>query len=602
MLRISKDGRPGRSTATKTGKISKSGKKAASAARPRAAAPARTGAESDGGWEDDTPGTPAKSRSHRRESRVSDRVDTPTAERTAYFGPGASSTDLVLRAPRRNRSLAALDLATNPEHSPLVVPPLHTHRNARGGVSVDRMVMRAGWVNDGRIVDAFGRSYVTGSFDRATLISQGGMLVSFDEVQPQAYWAKRIDVPEGEPLPKNLRREVELNVRSGSPAAVHRILRTPEAFYLLMPYMMGDALTLFGELRDIAATPGGQPGAHDHVFDLKRVFAAEMLESLAESHGRGILHRDVKLENFAYHGQTVALIDFGSAHEARDRRANPPLVPGQMAPDHMFEAGPHDAAKGDVYAAGVSVFTLLTGDNFLRPAVEAYGASIPPLAPDEDPAAANTRYGDIGIIDRVKAQYAEAWPLMREAAATLQGAQTRLAGKSGDALRAEVDAIVDVPALASKLATFSLNWATSVPMLLRKDPLGALAILDAVAPTDAQRSTARQAADAYAAAVGPTRTAQRLNINAVAAQLSAPAIRAAKAKAEQLIAETKARLASPAPYFDELQLENQPRVGSVAEAKTYIKRLESEAAPTIPVLEDRAGGIERIRELYVKLK
>lgn len=602
MNRIHKDARQGRSSAHKTTKVSKASKKAAGPARPKAAATAHAGTQAEDEWQDEGAATPARSRSRSRESRVSDRVDTPTAERTAYFGPGASSTDLVLRAPRRNRSLAALDLATNPEHSPLVVPPLNTHRAGGQNVAVERMVMKAGWVNDGRMVDALGRSYVAGAFDRATLMSRGGMLLSFDEVQPQAYWAKRIDVPEGEALPNDLRREVELNVRSGSPAAVHRILRTPESFYLLMPYMMGDALTLFGELRDLAATPGSSPAAKDHVFDLKRVFAAEMLESLAEAHGRGILHRDVKLENFAYHDQTVALIDFGSAHEARDRKASPALVPGQMAPDHMFEPGPHDAAKGDVYAAGVSVFTLLTGDNFLRPAVEAYAASIPPPPPGDDLAAAARRTGDVAIVERVKAQYAEAWPLMRAAAVALQAAQPRLVGKFGDELRAEVDAIVDVPALASQLAAFSLNWATSVPMLLRRDPLGALAILDAVAPTDAQRSTARQAADAYAAAVAPTRAARQRDLGAVAAQLSAPAVRAAKAKAERLIAETKARLASPAPYFDELQLENQPQVGSMEEAKAYIQRLKTEAAPTIPVLEDHAGGTDRIRELYVKLK
>lgn len=595
-MRTNNGTRSGRPTTTKA---SKTGKKLPGNVRTKGREAPGHHEDADG-WEDED--ALSRSRSSSRDSRNSrgSSLDTPTAEKTAYFGPGASSTDLSQRAPRRGNSLAALDLATHPEHSPLVVPPVQLARPDARAPRVEKMVIRAGELKDGRLVDALGRSYFVGSLNRATDISKGGMLLSFDEVQPQAYWAKRVEVSEGDGLPKPLRREVELNIRSGSPAAVHRILRTSDAFYLLMPYMMGDTLSLFGTLGQLARNAGDAPSVHDQVFDLKRVLAAQMLQSVAEAHAKGILHRDIKLENFAYHDQTASLIDFGSAHETRDKKASPPLVPGQLAPDHIFPRGPTDPAKGDVYAAGVSVYTLLTGDNFLLPAVDAYLATVPP--PVEGAGAEQAQEGDKSILDRVKADYAVAWPLMHEAAATLQQNAGRLAGKYGSALSAEVDAIVNVPALAAKLANFSNNWARYVPVLLRRDPLGALAILDAVAPTDAQRSTAAEAAAAYGAAVEPTRATRRRDLAALTAQLNAPAVRAARAEASKIAAEVKARLRAPASHYDELQLENQPRVSSKAEAVDYIRRLNEEPAPKIPVIKDNAGNVKRLRELYVKLK
>ena len=594
-MRTNNGTRSGRPTTVKS---IKTGKKVPGNVRSKVRESSGQHKEADG-WEDED--ASSKSRSASRDSRNSrtSSVDTPTAEKSAYFGPGASSTDLSQRAPRRGNSLAALDLATHPELGPLVVPPVQFTRPDAQAPRVEKMVVRAGELKDGRLVDALGRSYFVRSFARATDISKGGMLLSFDEVQPQAYWAKRIEVPEGEGLPKSLRREVELNIRSGTPASVHRILRTSDAFYLLMPYMMGDTRRLFGNLDTLARDAGDPASVHDQVFDLKRIFAAQMLQSVAEAHAKGILHRDIKLENFAYHEQTASLIDFGSAHETRFKNARRPAVPGQLAPDHIFPEGALDHAKGDVYAAGVSVYTLLTGDNFLLPAVSAYLATLPPAVPGADP---DLQVGDKSILNRVKADYAAAWPLMHEAAATLQQHADRLAGKYGPALSAEVDAIVNVPALAAKLAAFSHAWARYVPVLLRRDPLGSLAILNAVAPTDAQRSTAAEAAAAYGAAVEPTRASRQHDLGALTAKLSAPAVRAARAEASEIAAEVKARLHAPASHYDELQLENQPRVNSKAEAVDYIRNLSEEPAPNIPVIKDKAGNVKRLRELYVKLK
>lgn len=97
----------------------------------------------------------------------------------------------------------------------------------------------------------------------------------------------------------------------------------------------------------------------------------QVLMSLAHIHGKagGMVHRDVKLSNFRFRAPTpdaaLVLLDFGfacSAHAEWDRAKCGTLM--FMAPEVLSSTArtPHLAAM-DVWAAGVILFVLLTGDS-----------------------------------------------------------------------------------------------------------------------------------------------------------------------------------------------------------------------------------------------
>jgi serine/threonine-protein kinase len=89
-------------------------------------------------------------------------------------------------------------------------------------------------------------------------------------------------------------------------------------------------------------------------------------EGLAELHGRGIVHRDVKPANILFAGDRPKLADFGVARSEEARADGPLTVPGStlgtlpyLAPELV--AGAPASAASDVYALGVTIFQSLTG-------------------------------------------------------------------------------------------------------------------------------------------------------------------------------------------------------------------------------------------------
>jgi serine/threonine protein kinase len=92
--------------------------------------------------------------------------------------------------------------------------------------------------------------------------------------------------------------------------------------------------------------------------------AAQMAEALAEAHGQGILHRDVKPENvLEFERGHYKLTDFGIAkwtQEASHTRTGIVLgTPAYLAPEAI--AGESPSARSDVYALGVMLYEMLAG-------------------------------------------------------------------------------------------------------------------------------------------------------------------------------------------------------------------------------------------------
>ena len=121
--------------------------------------------------------------------------------------------------------------------------------------------------------------------------------------------------------------------------------------YLSLEYIEG------GSLRDSV----GRAAASAHALRVLR----EAASAVAASHAAGVVHRDVKPENFLVrHDGTLALADFGVAARAGDRTASAPagtLVGsiGYAAPEQLQGETPAPAA--DVYSLGIVLFELLCG-------------------------------------------------------------------------------------------------------------------------------------------------------------------------------------------------------------------------------------------------
>lgn len=106
---------------------------------------------------------------------------------------------------------------------------------------------------------------------------------------------------------------------------------------------------------------------------LREVVAAmaEVAQTLAVLHSRGISHRDVKKENlFRYHGQFV-LGDFGvadypdkAAITLERERIGPAFY---IAPEMLNGAGKADGTKADVYSFAKTLWVLATGQNHPLP-------------------------------------------------------------------------------------------------------------------------------------------------------------------------------------------------------------------------------------------
>ena len=159
---------------------------------------------------------------------------------------------------------------------------------------------------------------------------------------------------------KRFEREVQLTARLTHPhtITIFDYGRTPDGiFYYAMEYLEGLGLD------QLVAAEGPQPpGRTVHIL-------RQVLEALAEAHGIGLVHRDVKPGNIILCerggvSDVAKVVDFGLVKdlEAEGRTTHEATLVGTplyLAPEAI--RSPDADARADLYSVGAVAYFLLTG-------------------------------------------------------------------------------------------------------------------------------------------------------------------------------------------------------------------------------------------------
>jgi serine/threonine-protein kinase len=166
----------------------------------------------------------------------------------------------------------------------------------------------------------------------------------------------------GEQSLKRFEREAQLTARLTSPhtVSVYDYGRTPEgAFYYVMEYL--DGLDLERLVREAGPLPPGRV-----VYILRQV-----CEALAEAHGIGLVHRDIKPGNILLSDvgglqDFAKVVDFGLVKDLTSsgdpRLTREDIVAGTpqyLAPETIRDGSSSDP-RSDLYALGAVAYYLLT--------------------------------------------------------------------------------------------------------------------------------------------------------------------------------------------------------------------------------------------------
>jgi serine/threonine-protein kinase len=154
-------------------------------------------------------------------------------------------------------------------------------------------------------------------------------------------------------LSERFLREIRVHASLEHPniAAVRTALRVKDRVVMIMELVEGASLaTLIGQGALAVPTALG--------------IAGQVLAALGYSHGRGVVHRDVKPANILVTPEgAVKVTDFGIARAAGDRQlTGTGMAPGSlyyMSPEQIGGALPD--ARSDLYSLGVTLYETVTG-------------------------------------------------------------------------------------------------------------------------------------------------------------------------------------------------------------------------------------------------
>ncbi len=160
--------------------------------------------------------------------------------------------------------------------------------------------------------------------------------------------------PEGVEAHSRFRREAQAAGRLAHPniVGVYDYGENAETAWIVMELVEG------GSLKDRLDRKERFP-----VAEIARIME-QVLAALAYSHGRGVVHRDIKPGNIMLGGDgTVKMADFGIARLENSSMTQIGTVmgtPSYMAPEQL--RGETVDARADIWAAGVMLYQLLTGE------------------------------------------------------------------------------------------------------------------------------------------------------------------------------------------------------------------------------------------------
>jgi TolB-like protein/Flp pilus assembly protein TadD/predicted Ser/Thr protein kinase len=127
--------------------------------------------------------------------------------------------------------------------------------------------------------------------------------------------------------------------------------------YIAMEFVDGSTL------RDKVSTAGGASGAP---LPIKQAvdYAIQIAEALAEAHGKGIIHRDIKSENIMVNAKNqIKVMDFGLAKLKGSlnltRTSSTIGTLAYMSPEQI--QGAEADARSDIFSFGVVLFEVVTG-------------------------------------------------------------------------------------------------------------------------------------------------------------------------------------------------------------------------------------------------
>ena len=211
---------------------------------------------------------------------------------------------------------------------------------------------------------------LSGKYEERGTLGAGAMgtvVEAFDRLIERRVAVKLVRLPpdgdaEAAEAHARFRREAKAAGRLSHPniVGVHDYGENRDTAWIVMELVEGGSLKAVLDRGERLAVP-----------EIVRVMG-EVLAALAYSHGRGVVHRDIKPANIMLTGEgpggqgglgTVKIADFGIARIESSTMTQVGTVmgtPSYMAPEQL-RGEPVDA-RADIWAAGVVLYQLLTGE------------------------------------------------------------------------------------------------------------------------------------------------------------------------------------------------------------------------------------------------